>query len=418
MKQKFNNGEMVNMGKFIGILGIVVFLLIAYLLSSDRKKIDWKLVGIGLSLQGIFALLVLKVPLGQKFFAFLSKIIDKLLAFTVEGSSFVFGNLMDTNSFGFIFAFNVLPTIIFFSALMGILYHLGIMQFIISIISKGLAKLLGTSGAETTSAVSNIFLSQNEAPLIIKPYISKMTKSELFAVMVGGMATVAGSVMAGYVAMGVSASHLLAASVMAAPAGLVIAKILIPETEEPVTKGDFKLETEKTATNIIEAASNGAIEGIQIAINVGGLLIAFVALIALVNYVLGFVGGFFGADFLSLNWIFGKLFSPIAFLMGIPTQDISAAGNLLGQKVVLNEFVAYSNLSPLIASKSLSPKTIVILTYALCGFANFSSIAIQIGSIGSLAPDRRKDIAKLGMRAVLAGSLSAFMTATIAGLLF
>lgn len=406
------------MGKFIGILGIVVFLLIAYLLSSDRKKIDWKLVGIGLSLQGIFALLVLKVPLGQKFFAFLSKIIDKLLAFTVEGSSFVFGNLMDTNSFGFIFAFNVLPTIIFFSALMGILYHLGIMQFIISIISKGLAKLLGTSGAETTSAVSNIFLSQNEAPLIIKPYISKMTKSELFAVMVGGMATVAGSVMAGYVAMGVSASHLLAASVMAAPAGLVIAKILIPETEEPVTKGDFKLETEKTATNIIEAASNGAIEGIQIAINVGGLLIAFVALIALVNYVLGFVGGFFGADFLSLNWIFGKLFSPIAFLMGIPTQDISAAGNLLGQKVVLNEFVAYSNLSPLIASKSLSPKTIVILTYALCGFANFSSIAIQIGSIGSLAPDRRKDIAKLGMRAVLAGSLSAFMTATIAGLLF
>lgn len=406
------------MGKFIGILGIVVFLLIAYLLSSDRKKIDWKLVGIGLSLQGIFALLVLKVPLGQKFFAFLSKIIDKLLAFTVEGSSFVFGNLMDTNSFGFIFAFNVLPTIIFFSALMGILYHLGIMQFIISIISKGLAKLLGTSGAETTSAVSNIFLSQNEAPLIIKPYISKMTKSELFAVMVGGMATVAGSVMAGYVAMGVSASHLLAASVMAAPAGLVIAKILIPETEEPVTKGDFKLETEKTATNIIEAASNGAIEGIQIAINVGGLLIAFVALIALVNYVLGFVGGFFGADFLSLNWIFGKLFSPIAFLMGIPTQDISAAGNLLGQKVVLNEFVAYSNLSPLIASKALSPKTIVILTYALCGFANFSSIAIQIGSIGSLAPDRRKDIAKLGMRAVLAGSLSAFMTATIAGLLF
>lgn len=406
------------MGKFIGILGIVVFLLIAYLLSSDRKKIDWKLVGIGLSLQGIFALLVLKVPLGQKFFAFLSKIIDKLLAFTVEGSSFVFGNLMDTNSFGFIFAFNVLPTIIFFSALMGILYHLGIMQFIISIISKGLAKLLGTSGAETTSAVSNIFLSQNEAPLIIKPYISKMTKSELFAVMVGGMATVAGSVMAGYVAMGVSASHLLAASVMAAPAGLVIAKILIPETEEPVTKGDFKLETEKTATNIIEAASNGAIEGIQIAINVGGLLIAFVALIALVNYVLGFVGGFFGADFLSLNWIFGKLFSPIAFLMGIPTQDISAAGNLLGQKVVLNEFVAYSNLSPLIASKALSPKTIVILTYALCGFANFSSIAIQIGSIGSLAPDRRKDIAKLGMRAVLAGSLSAFMTATIAGILF
>ncbi|WP_061996357.1 NupC/NupG family nucleoside CNT transporter [Clostridium sp. ATCC 25772] len=405
------------MDKFIGILGIISFLLIAYLFSSNRKKIDWKLVGIGLSLQGIFALLVLKIPLGQSFFGFLSKIIDKLLAFTVEGSTFLFGNLLDTQSFGFIFAFQVLPTIIFFSALMAILYHLGIMQIIISVFAKGLAKLLGTSGAETISAVSNIFLSQNEAPLIVKPYLSKMTKSELFAVMVGGMATVAGSVMAGYVAMGVSASHLLAASVMAAPAGLVMAKILIPETEEPVTKGSVELKDEKTATNVIEAASNGAMEGIQIAINVGGLLIAFVALIALLNYILGLVGGIFGADFLSLNWIFGKLFAPIAYLMGVPGQDISVAGNLLGQKVVLNEFVAYSNLSPLIASNALSPKTVIILTYALCGFANFSSIAIQIGSIGSLAPEKRKDVAKLGLRAVLAGSLSAFMTATIAGLL-
>ncbi|MGL4730652.1 MAG: NupC/NupG family nucleoside CNT transporter [Clostridium sp.] len=405
------------MDKIIGILGLFTFLLIAFLFSSNRKKIDWKLVGIGLTLQGIFALLVLKVPLGQRFFGFLSKIIDKLLAFTVEGSSFLFGSLLDTQSSGFIFAFQVLPTIIFFSALMGILYHLGVMQVIISVVAKGLAKLLGTSGAETTSAVSNIFLSQNEAPLIIKPYISKMTRSELFAVMVGGMATVAGSVMAGYVAMGVSASHLLAASVMAAPAGLVMAKILIPETEEPVTKGSVELKDERTTTNVIEAASNGAIEGIQIAINVGGLLIAFVALIALVNYVLGMIGGLFGADFLSLNWLFGKLFAPVAYLMGIPTQDVSVAGNLLGQKVVLNEFVAYSNLAPLIDANALAPKTIVILTYALCGFANFSSIAIQIGSIGSLAPERRKDIAKLGLRAVLAGSLSAFMTATIAGLL-
>lgn len=405
------------MNKIIGILGLCIFLLIAFIFSSDKKKINWRLVAIGLGLQALFAVLVLKVPLGQKFFAFLGKIIDKLLGFTIEGASFIFGGLINNHSIGFIFAFQVLPTIIFFSALMGILYHLGAMQIVISVISKGLAKLLGTSGAETTSAVSNIFLSQNEAPLIIKPYLPKMTRSELFAVMVGGMATVAGSVMAGYVAMGVSATHLLAASVMAAPAGLVIAKIMVPETGEPVTKGDIKLSTEKTASNVIEAAANGALEGIQIAINVGGLLIAFVALIALLNFIFSTIGGFFGADYISLNWLFGKLFSPIAYLMGVPASDIATAGNLLGQKVVLNEFVAYGNLAPMIANKALNPKTIIILTYALCGFANFSSIAIQIGSIGSLAPEKRKDVAKLGLRAVLAGSLSAFMTATIAGLL-
>lgn len=405
------------MNKLIGILGLIIFLGIAYLFSNNRKAINWRLVVLGFALQGIFAILVLKVPLGQKFFGLLGKIIDKLLSFTGEGAKFLFGNLLNNDSIGFIFAFQVLPTIIFFSALMGILYHIGVMQFIISIISRVLAKLLGTSGAETTSAVSNIFLSQNEAPLIVKPYLKDMTSSELFAVMVGGMATVAGSVMAGYVALGVNASHLLAASVMAAPAGLVVAKIMIPEVEEPVTKNGVKLEQEKTATNIIEAAANGAIEGIQIAINVGGLLIAFVALIAFLNYIISFVGGFFGASFLSLNWVFGKLFSPVAYIMGIPTSDIATAGNLLGQKIVLNEFVAYGNLSPLIAQKALSERTIIILTYALCGFANFGSIAIQIGSIGSLAPEKRKDVAKLGLRAVLAGTLSAFMTATIAGLL-
>lgn len=407
------------MNRFIGILGLIVFLGIAYLFSNNKKAINWKLVGFGLALQGIFAMLVLKVPIGQKFFALLGKVIDKLLSFTIQGSSLVFGKLLDTNSsMGFIFAFQVLPTIIFFSALMGILYYLGVMQFFISLIAKGLAKLLGTSGAETTSAVSNIFLSQNEAPLIIKPYLKEMTSSELFSVMVGGMATVAGSVMAGYVAMGVSATHLLAASVMAAPAGLVISKIIIPEIGTPVTKNMVKLEHEKSANNIIEATANAAIEGIQIAITVGGLLIAFVALIAFFNYTLSFIGGFFGADFLTLNWLFGKLFSPIAYLMGIPRGDISIAGNLLGQKIVLNEFVAYGNLAPLIVQKSLTPKTIMILTYALCGFANFSSIAIQIGSIGSLAPEKRGDVAKLGLKAVLAGSLSTFMTATIAGLLF
>lgn len=405
------------MDKIIGIFGLAIFILIAYLFSTNRKKVDWKLVTIGVVLQVIFALLVLKVPLGQKFFQFASNIIDKLLQFTTEGTAFVFGDLVNVNKIGFIFALQVLPTIIFFSALMSILYHLGVMQFFISIISKGLAKILGTSGAETLSAVANIFVSQNEAPLIIKPYMEKMTKSELYSVMVGGMATVAGSVMAGYVAMGVSAGHLLAASVMSAPASLVIAKIMIPETEEPLTKNSIELKNEKTATNIIETAANGAMDGIQIAFNVGGLLIAFIALIALLNFLLGWLGGLVGADYLSLSWIFGKLFSPVAYIMGIPAKDIAVAGDLLGQKVVLNEFVAYANLSPLIASGQLTEKTIVILTYALCGFANFSSIAIQIASIGGVAPGKRRDVAKLGLKAVLGGSLAAFMTAAIAGVL-
>ncbi len=405
------------MDKIIGIFGLAIFILIAYLFSTNRKKVDWKLVTIGVVLQVIFALLVLKVPLGQKFFQFASNIIDKLLQFTTEGTAFVFGDLVNVNKIGFIFALQVLPTIIFFSALMSILYHLGVMQFFISIISKGLAKILGTSGAETLSAVANIFVSQNEAPLIIKPYMEKMTKSELYSVMVGGMATVAGSVMAGYVAMGVSAGHLLAASVMSAPASLVIAKIMIPETEEPLTKNSIELKNQKTATNIIEAAANGAMDGIQIAFNVGGLLIAFIALIALLNFLLGWLGGLAGADYLSLSWIFGKLFSPVAYIMGIPAKDIAVAGDLLGQKVVLNEFVAYANLSPLIASGQLTEKTIVILTYALCGFANFSSIAIQIASIGGVAPGKRRDVAKLGLKAVLGGSLAAFMTAAIAGVL-
>ncbi|HCQ90120.1 MAG TPA: NupC/NupG family nucleoside CNT transporter [Clostridium sp.] len=405
------------MDRIIGIFGLAIFILIAYLFSTNRKKVDWKLVTIGVVLQVIFALLVLKVPLGQKFFQFASNIIDKLLQFTTEGTAFVFGDLVNVNKIGFIFALQVLPTIIFFSALMSVLYHLGVMQFFISIISKGLAKILGTSGAETLSAVANIFVSQNEAPLIIKPYIGKMTKSELYSVMVGGMATVAGSVMAGYVAMGVSAGHLLAASVMSAPASLVIAKIMIPETEEPLTKNSIELKNEKTATNIIEAAANGAIDGIQIAFNVGGLLIAFIALIALLNFLLGWLGGLVGADYFSLSWIFGKLFSPVAYIMGIPTKDIAVAGDLLGQKVVLNEFVAYANLSPLISSGQLTEKTIVILTYALCGFANFSSIAVQIASIGGVAPEKRRDVAKLGLKAVLGGSLAAFMTAAIAGVL-
>ena len=372
------------MDRFIGILGVIVILGIAYLFSENKKKINWRLVATGLGLQIIFALIILKVPFGRKAFEAASGFITRILDFTAEGTTFLFGNLTDQATFGSIFALNVLPTIIFFSALMGILYYLGIMQAIVKFIAKGICKLLGTSGAETLSAVGNIFLGQTEAPLLVRPYISSMTKSEMTAIMVGGMATVAGGVMAGYVAMGINAGHLLAASIMAAPAGLVLAKMLVPETEEPETKDITNIEVEKTASNVVEAAANGASDGLMLALNVAAMLLAFVALIALFNYLIGLVGGLFGFPELSLNWILGKLFSPLAFVMGVPTGDLSAAGSLLGQKVMINEFVAYSDLSALSASGVLQEKTILIMTYALCGFANISSVAIQIGGIGRL----------------------------------
>ena len=400
------------------ILGIVFIFLVAFLLSNNKKKINWRLVATGLGLQIIFALIILKVPFGRKVFEAASGFITRILDFTAEGTTFLFGNLTDQATFGSIFALNVLPTIIFFSALMGILYYLGIMQAIVKFIAKGICKLLGTSGAETLSAVGNIFLGQTEAPLLVRPYISSMTKSEMTAIMVGGMATVAGGVMAGYVAMGINAGHLLAASIMAAPAGLVLAKMLVPETEEPETKDITNIEVEKTASNVVEAAANGASDGLMLALNVAAMLLAFVALIALFNYLIGLVGGLFGFPELSLNWILGKLFSPLAFVMGVPTGDLSAAGSLLGQKVMINEFVAYSDLSALSASGVLQEKTILIMTYALCGFANISSVAIQIGGIGAMAPNKKGTIAKLGFKALLGGALATCLTATIAGILF
>ncbi|MGG7179050.1 NupC/NupG family nucleoside CNT transporter [Clostridium paraputrificum] len=406
------------MNRFIGILGIIVILGIAYLLSDNKKKINWRLVATGFGLQILFAVLILKVPFGRSIFEGVSSFITRILDFTVEGSTFLFGSLMDQESFGMIFAVNVLPTIIFFSSLMGILYYLGIMQAIVKFIAKGICKLLGTSGAETLSAVGNIFLGQTEAPLLVRPFIKGMTRSELNAIMVGGMATVAGGVMAGYIAMGVNAGHLLAASIMAAPAGLVLAKILVPETEEPETKDTTNIEVEKTASNVVEAAANGASDGLMLALNVGAMLLAFVALIALFNYLIGLVGGLVGFPELSLNWILGKLFSPLAFVMGVPTSDLSAAGSLLGQKVMINEFVAYSDLSALMSSGALQEKTILIMTYALCGFANISSIAIQIGGIGAMAPEKKGTIAKLGFRALIGGALATCLTATIAGILF
>lgn len=406
------------MDRFIGILGVIVILGIAYLFSENKKKINWRLVATGLGLQIIFALIILKVPFGRKAFEAASGFITRILDFTAEGTTFLFGNLTDQDTFGSIFALNVLPTIIFFSALMGILYYLGIMQAIVKFIAKGICKLLGTSGAETLSAVGNIFLGQTEAPLLVRPYISSMTKSEITAIMVGGMATVAGGVMAGYVAMGINAGHLLAASIMAAPAGLVLAKMLVPETEEPETKDLTNIEVEKTASNVVEAAANGAGDGLMLALNVAAMLLAFVALIALFNYLIGLVGGLFGFPELSLSWILGKIFSPLAFLMGVPTGDLSAAGSLLGQKIMINEFVAYSDLSALSASGVLQEKTILIMTYALCGFANISSVAIQIGGIGAMAPNKKGTIAKLGFKALLGGALATCLTGTIAGILF
>ncbi|MDD6794900.1 MAG: NupC/NupG family nucleoside CNT transporter [Clostridiaceae bacterium] len=406
------------MNRFIGILGIIVILGIAYLLSDNKKKINWKLVGTGFAIQVIFALLILKVPFGRTVFQSLSTGVGKLLDFTSEGTNFLFGSLTDQSKFGSIFVINVLPTIIFFSALMGILYYLGIMQAVIKFVAKGICKLLGTSGAETTSAVGNIFLGQTEAPLLVKPFINKMTKSEIATVMIGGMATVAGGVLAGYVAMGIDAGHLLAASIMAAPAGLILSKILVPEVEEPETKDVTEIETEQTASNVVEAAANGASDGLGLALNVAAMLLAFVALIALLNAILGALGGLFGFPELSFQWILGKIFTPLAFVMGIPTGDLGTAGSLLGEKIMLNEFVAYSSLSSYIESGILQEKSIVILTYALCGFANISSIAIQIGGIGGMAPDKRGTIAKLGFKALIGGALATCLTATIAGILF
>ncbi|MDQ0150232.1 NupC/NupG family nucleoside CNT transporter [Eubacterium multiforme] len=406
------------MSRFIGLIGIAAIILIAVLFSENRKKINWRLVSMALGLQVVFALIILKIPAGRAFFEFCSKAITKLLDFTLQGSNFLFGNLMNQKTFGMIFALQVLPTIIFFSALMGILYYLGIMQFIVKIIAKGICKLLGTSGAETLSAVGNIFLGQTEAPLLVKPFIKDMTKSELMAIMVGGMATVAGGVMAGYVAMGINAGDLLAGSIMAAPAGLMLAKILVPETEEPKTKNTTDITIEQTASNVVEAAANGASEGLGLALNVAAMLLAFVALIALLNYILAKCGGVFGFPELSFQWILGKIFSPLTFAMGIPSCDVATAGSLLGQKVMINEFVAYSELSKYVAAKTLQPKTVMILTYALCGFANISSVAIQIGGIGALAPEKKGLISKLGFKALLGGALATCLTGTIAGVLF
>ncbi|SHK72750.1 NupC/NupG family nucleoside CNT transporter [Rhodothermus profundi] len=430
-----------------GILGLTVILGLAYLLSSDRRHINWRTVAGGLLLQIVLAIFILKgrelgawfAPLGwpKEFFAWVSSFFVLVLNFTTEGARFVFGNLALSpgldDSLGFFFAFQVLPTIIFFSSLMAVLYHLGIMQRIVQAVAWVVSRTLGTSGAESLSVSANIFVGQTEAPLVVRPYLEKMTRSELMAVMTGGMATIAGGVMAAYIqllgdpyaqARGLTleaarlqfAEHLLGASVMAAPAALLLAKILIPETGQPLTARTVRVSIERRTRNVIDAAAAGASDGLKLALNVGAMLIAFIALIAMLNYFLGWAGGLVGVE-LSLERLFGWTLAPVAWLIGVPWSDAAQFGALVGTKLVVNEFVAYLNLSTLIGQNVLSQKAIVMATFALCGFANFSSIAIQIGGIGPLAPSRISELAELGLRAVLAGTLANMMTATIAGVL-
>lgn len=417
-------------GMIISFLGMIVMLGIAFLLSSDRKKINWRMVLSGITLQILFAIIVLKTKQGEWFFAAINKMVVGLLNFTAKGSSFIFGGLVsDTKSFGFIFAFQVLPTIIFFSSLMSILYYLGIMQKVVQLVAKIIIKVMGTSGAETLSCSANIFVGQTEAPLLIKPYIPTMTKSELFAIMVSGFAQIAGGVMAAYVGMLQGyfpdiAGHLLTACVISAPGALVIAKIMIPETGEPETKGTVKIDLPSTDANVIEAAASGASTGLTLALNVGAMLIAFIALIALGNFFFEAFGNLINSVFgthlkLSLDAILGTVFAPVAWILGVPWKDCPTIGNILGKMLVINEFVAYGELANILKDGviSLSPRSIVIVTYAICGFANISSIAIQIGGIGSLAPSRKSDLAKMGVYALIAGTLANYMTAAIAGFL-
>ena len=418
-----------------GLFGLAVLLGITWLFSNNKKAVDWKLVATGITLQIAFAALVLLVPGGRDVFDWLGKGFVKILSFVNEGSNFIFGSLMDVPKYGFIFAFQVLPTIIFFSALMGVMYHLNIMQAIVRVMAWAITKVMRVSGAETTSVCASVFIGQTEAPLTVRPYISKMTQSELITMMIGGMAHIAGGVLAAYVGMlgggdpasqAFYAKHLLAASIMAAPATLVVAKLLVPETGTPLTRGTVKMEVEKTSSNIIDAAAAGAGDGLRLALNIGAMLLAFIALIALLNAPLTWIGDVTGLAAAigkptNLATIFGYVLAPIAWVIGTPWADATTVGSLIGQKVVINEFVAYMDLSQIIQGNvpgtTLSEEGRLIATYALCGFANFSSIAIQIGGIGGLAPDRRQDLAKFGLRAVLGGTIATLMTATIAGVL-
>ena len=406
------------MGILGSVLGIVVLLVIAVLFSNNRKAINLRTVLGALAIQIGLAALILYVPYGRDALQATANGVSNVIAYGNEGINFVFGGLADPSNVGFIFAVKVLPIIVFFSGLISVLYYLGIMQAVIKVIGGALQAALGTSKAESMSAAANIFVGQTEAPLVVRPYIKNMTQSELFAIMAGGTASIAGSVMAGYAGMGVPLTYLIAASFMAAPAGLLFAKILFPQTEQFTDKQPETDDSEKP-TNVLEAMAGGASAGMQLALNVGAMLIAFVGLIALVNGILGGVGGWFGYGDLTLQSIFGWIFKPLAYLIGVSWDESAIAGQMIGMKLAVNEFVGYLEFAKYLQPDTavvLSEKTKAIITFALCGFANFSSIAILIGGIGGMAPNRRGDVARLGLKAVVAGTLANLMSATIAGL--
>ena len=401
---------------FIGVLGLVVLLTIAWIFSTNRSKIQPRIIIWGLALQFVLAILVMRTPAALALDWFSDKV-TLALEKADAGALFLFGALANEetllgnqDALGFIFAFKVLPTIIYISSFFSVLYYLGILQKVVLFMAKIMVRTMGTSGAESLSTAANVFMGQTEAPLVVMPYIPKMTHSELCTLMVGGMATISGGVMAAYISMGIEANFLLAASVMNAPAAILISKMLVPETGTPLTRGEVKLEVERTEVNVIDAAARGAGAGLHLALNVGAMLIAFLSLVALVNWPLQSVG-------LSLEQILAWIFAPLAFVMGVPWADAGHVGTLFGEKLILNEFVAYADLIKLKADGVLSARSELIATYALCGFANLGSIGIQLGGIGGIAPTRKQDLAKLGLRVVLGGSLATFMTATIAGLL-
>jgi CNT family concentrative nucleoside transporter len=426
------------MEKYTGIIGILLIFTIAFLLSNNRKAINYRLVFSGLGIQVLLALFILKTSIGSNLFAFVGKKIEGLLTLADKGGEFVFGGLIKPDllkpifgdQYSFLFMFKIMPTIIFVAVLVSMAYHIGIMQIIVSFFAKIVHSLMRVSGSEALSNVASAFVGQVEAQIMIKPYISTMTMSELLASMSGSMATIAGGVMAVYISMGIPAPYLLAASIMAAPGALVISKIVWPETEESPTKGAIKLEVKKTHANLLDAISHGASDGLKIALNLIAMLIGFIALIALADalliklcelpdFIFSLLGFSTPSNFpmLSLDKIFGSFFSIFAWTMGVPSQDVQVVGSLMGTKMVINEFVAYSKLAPMLASGVLSAKSVVIVSFALCGFANFSSIAIQVGGIGELAPSRRSDLAKLGFKALIVGTLASYLSATLAGLM-
>jgi CNT family concentrative nucleoside transporter len=404
---------------FRGLIGIFVLLAIAYGLSKSRKNINFRTVGFAFLLQLILGAFVLYVPFGKDVLTTITSSVQSVIDSAKVGINFLFGGLgtdaMFDNGVGFVFAVRVLPNIIFFSSLIAVLYYLGIMQWVIKIVGGSLQKLLKTSKPESLSATANIFVGQTEAPLVVRPYIAKMTQSELFAIMVGGLASVAGSIMAGYAGLGIELKYLIAASFMAAPGGLLMAKIIYPETEpEKIIQDSIDFDDgEDKPANVIDAAASGAASGLKLAVNVGAMLLAFIALIALLNTIVGGISGLFGYDNITIELILGYVFAPFAFIIGVPVNEMLQAGSFIGQKIVVNEFFAYVNFVEI--KDTLSPATQAIVTFALCGFANLSSIAILLGGIGSMAPSRRRDIAKLGMHAMMAATLANLMSAAIAG---